>query len=54
MSNNLGVFYTCFTETKAVEYSLKKLFEVYPNIPVYLVSDGGADYEFLKKVFPDK
>lgn len=54
MENNFGVFYTCFTEKKSVEYSLKKLFEVYPDVPVYLVSDGGANYDFLYKIFPDK
>lgn len=51
MKNKLGVFYTCFTEKKAVEYSLKKLFEIYPEIPVYLVSDGGSNYDFLKEIF---
>ena len=52
--NKLGVFYTCFTETKAVEHSLHSLFKHYPDIPVFLVSDGGSDYSFLKDVFPDK
>jgi hypothetical protein len=52
--NNLGIFYTCFTETKAVEYSLDKLYEIYPTVPVYLVSDGGTDYTFLEKKFIDK
>jgi hypothetical protein len=54
MTTNLGVFYTCFTEKKAVEYSLHELFKHYPNIPVYLVSDGGSDYSFLKERFPNK
>lgn len=50
----LGVFYTCYTETKAVDYSLEILFKHYPDVPVYLVSDGGADYSFLKQKYPDK
>ena len=54
MTSKLGVFYTCFTEKKAVEYSLEELYKHYPNIPVYLVSDGGSDYTFLKEKFPDK
>jgi hypothetical protein len=54
MKNRIGVFYTCFTEKKAVKYSLEKLFEIYPDIPVYLVSDGGSNYDFLNKDFPDK
>jgi len=52
--NKLGVFYTCFTEKKAVEYSLEELYKHYPDIPVYLVSDGGSDYTFLKEKFPNK
>lgn len=52
--NHLGVFYTCFTETKAVEYSLDELYKIYPSIPVYLISDGGADYSFLETKFKDK
>ena len=54
MTSKLGIFYTCFTEKKAVEYSLEELYKHYPNIPVYLVSDGGSDYTFLKEKFPDK
>lgn len=50
----LGVFYTCYTETKAVDYSLELLFKHYPDIPVYLVSDGGNNYDFLKDKYPGK
>jgi hypothetical protein len=52
--NKYGVFYTCFTEVKAVEYSLYELFKVYPDMPVYLVSDGGSDYSHLVDMFPVK
>jgi hypothetical protein len=45
--NKIGVFYTCYTEREAVEFSLDKLYEIYPEIKVYLVSDGGCDYSFL-------
>lgn len=41
---DFGVFYTCYTEKRAVDYSLEILFNVYPDVPVYLVSDGGGDY----------
>tara|TARA_A100001515_G_scaffold85433_2_gene67891 strand:+ start:3511 stop:4305 length:795 start_codon:yes stop_codon:yes gene_type:complete len=54
MKRDLGVFYTCYKEKEAVIYSLEKLFEVYEDIPVYLVSDGGGDYSSLKDIFPDK
>ena len=45
---DFGVFYTCYTETKAVDFSVTKLLEIYPECPIYLVSDGGSDYSFLK------
>jgi hypothetical protein len=47
IENKIGVFYTCYTEKAAVEFSLDMLFEIYPEIRVYLVSDGGSDYSFL-------
>lgn len=46
-----GVFYTCFTEINAVDYSIEILKSVYPNVPIYLVSDGGSDYSFLEKKY---
>lgn len=48
---DFGVFYTCFTEYDSVNYSLEELYKIYPNIPVFLVSDGGADYSELEKKF---
>jgi hypothetical protein len=48
----LGIFYTCFTEKAAVEYSLESLFKHYPSIPVYLVSDGGTDFKYLESTYP--
>lgn len=42
----LGVFFTCFNEIKAVEYSIKILNENYPSIPIYLVSEG-LDFSYL-------
>ena len=37
--NKLGVFLTCFNEDKAVEFLLKNLYEIYPDISVYIVSE---------------
>ena len=48
---DFGVFYTCFTEYESVEYSLDLLYNIYPDIPVYLISDGGSDYSNLSKKF---
>jgi hypothetical protein len=44
----IGVFYTCYTEKKAVDYSLEVLYQFYNNVPVYLVSDGGSDYSDIE------
>jgi hypothetical protein len=48
MENHLGVFFTCYTEVEAVEYAINRLYDVYPEISVYLVSDGGSDFSFLQ------
>jgi len=48
-----GVFYTCYTEKKAVDYSLEVLYKIYPDVPVYLISDGGGDYSDLEKKYSD-
>lgn len=45
---DFGVFYTCYTEYESVKHSLKLLYDIYPTIPVYLVSDGGSDYKELE------
>jgi len=47
MNNKLGIFFTCFDEKKAVEFSLLELLKTYPDIPIYLVSDGGLDFSYL-------
>ena len=46
---DFGVYYNCYTEKEAVEKSLSLLFEIYPKIPVFLVSDGGTDFSYLEK-----
>ncbi len=50
-TKQFGVFYTCYTELEAVEYSILAFRYVYPDIPIYLVSDGGADYKDLEDKF---
>lgn len=47
----LGFFYSCFNETKAVEFSLSELRKIYVSEPVYLVSDGGVDFSYLEERF---
>lgn len=45
---DFGVFYTCYTEMDAVRNSLDLLYEIYPGIPVLLISDGGSDYSSIE------
>ena len=47
----IGFMYSCFKEKKAIEYSVKKLKEVYPEYPVCVFSDGGLDYSYLEKEY---
>jgi hypothetical protein len=49
----LGIFYSCFKETNAVNFSIDILNIVYPNIKIYLVSDGGEDFSYLTKKYPN-
>jgi len=49
--DELGFFYSCFDEKEAVDYSLRELRKHYPTNPIYLVSDGGADYSYLASTF---
>jgi len=48
---NFGVFYTCYTEVSAVDYSIEVLKKIYPECPVYLVSDGGSNYSILERKY---
>jgi hypothetical protein len=47
----LGFFDTVFTEKRAVEYSFEQLRKWYPESKVYLVSDGGLDFCYLKDTY---
>lgn len=44
----LGFFFSCYKENRAVENSLSELRKHYPDNPIYLVSDGGSDFNYLK------
>ena len=44
----LGFFFSCYKENRAVEHSLSELRKHYPDNPIYLVSDGGSDFNYLK------
>tara|TARA_R110000868_G_scaffold409778_1_gene696007 strand:- start:2257 stop:2976 length:720 start_codon:yes stop_codon:yes gene_type:complete len=47
----LGIFYSCYNEVNAVDYSINKLKEIYPDNPVYVVSDGGEDFSYLESKY---
>ncbi len=51
--NKLGAYYTVFNEIKATEFSLQQLHKHYPDINTYLVSDGGSDFSYLEKTYPN-
>jgi hypothetical protein len=48
---SLGVFYTCYNENKAVEYSLECLYKVYPDIKTFLFSDNGNNFFYLESLY---
>jgi hypothetical protein len=48
---SIGAFFACYNEKSAVLYSVEKLYSIYPEIPCYLVSDGGEDFSFLEDRF---
>jgi hypothetical protein len=48
---SVGFFYTVFTEKRAVEYSVQELRKFYSSSPIYLVSDGGLDFSYLKNEY---
>lgn len=47
----LGFFFSCYKENRAVENSLSELRKHYPDNPIYLVSDGGSDFNYLKDLY---
>ena len=48
----IGFFYTCYKENRAVEYSIKRLRRVYPDAPIYLVSEG-TDFSYLEEDYDE-
>lgn len=48
---DFGVFYTCYTEISAVNHSIMVLRKIYPECPVFLISDGGSDYSHLENEY---
>jgi len=51
MNQSLGIFYSCYKEKNAIDYSIKELRAHYPDAPIYLVSDGGLDYSYLSRKY---
>ena len=47
----VSFFYSVYDEKEAVEYSISKLREIYPNSAIYLVSDGGENFQYLEKKY---
>ncbi len=47
----LGAFVTCHNEFDAINFSLAELRKIYPEIPIYLVSDGHYDFSYLANTY---
>ena len=47
MSKTLGAYYQAYDNLKATEFVLKNFRNVFPDSPVYLISDGGKDLSEL-------
>lgn len=46
----VGFIYNCvYKQTKSFEYGLRSIRNLYPEAPIYVVSDGGYDYQYLEK-----
>lgn len=45
----VGFIYNCvYKQRKAFEYGLRSIRNLYPDSPIYIVSDGGYDYQYLE------
>jgi len=49
--HDVGVFYHCYKENDAVEFSVKSFKNLYPDSPMYIVSDNGNDFSYLEKKY---
>ena len=45
----VGFIYNCvYKQRKSFEYGLRSIRNLYPDSPIYIVSDGGYDYQYLE------
>lgn len=45
----VGFIYNCvYKQRNAFEYGLRSIRNLYPDSPIYIVSDGGYDYQYLE------
>ena len=45
----VGFIYNCvYKQRKSFEYGLRSIRNLYPESPIYIVSDGGYDYQYLE------
>ena len=47
LEDNVGFFFSCYKENRAVEFCINNIREHYPNNPIYISSDGGSDFSYL-------
>jgi len=51
MGKTLGAYYQAYDNLKATEFVLKNFRNVFPDSPIYLISDGGKDLSGLAKKY---
>ena len=49
--SNFGVFFTCFKEKVATEFAISNLRTHNPDVPIFLISDGGTDFSYLESSY---
>eukprot|EP00039_Didymoeca_costata_P031207 m.33667 g.33667 ORF g.33667 m.33667 type:complete len:412 (+) comp8584_c0_seq1:91-1326(+) len=50
-SSMFGFYIHAFADVAATAYSVKRLNEVFPDSPVYVISDGGYDFSPMCKIY---
>lgn len=47
LEDNVGFFFSCYKEDRAVNFCIDNIRNYYPTNPIYISSDGGSDFSYL-------
>jgi hypothetical protein len=50
MKKQFSVYHQCFDNIKATEFAVANFRDHNPNVPYYLLSDGGLDFSEIAKI----